>query len=40
MGPLDGIFFGIYGYTNMGPVDIWLDDVALSATRIGCEASP
>lgn len=39
-GPLDGIFFGIYGYTNMGPVDIWLDDVALSATRIGCEASP
>jgi hypothetical protein len=35
---LDGIFFGIYGYNNTGPVDIWMDDVAVSATRIGCEA--
>jgi hypothetical protein len=35
---LDGVFFGIYGYNNTGPVDIWMDDVALSATRIGCEA--
>jgi hypothetical protein len=37
--PLDAIFFGIYGYNNAGAlVDVWLDDVALSATRIGCGA--
>jgi hypothetical protein len=34
--PLDATFFGIYGYNNSGPADVWLDDLALSATRIGC----
>jgi hypothetical protein len=34
---LDGLFFGIYvGNSQNSKVDLWLDDVALSATRIGC----
>jgi hypothetical protein len=34
---LDGLFFGIYvGNAQNAKADIWLDDVALSATRIGC----
>jgi hypothetical protein len=36
--PLDGIDFGIYAYNNLGTVDAWYDDLAMSATRIGCEA--
>jgi hypothetical protein len=35
--PLDGSFFGIYGYDNSGNVDVWFDDVALAASPIGCQ---
>jgi len=34
---LDRLFFGIYvGNAENSTVDVWLDDLALSATRIGC----
>jgi hypothetical protein len=36
--PLDALFFGLYGYNNLGNVDVWFDDVALATTRIGCVA--